>query len=208
MKPSLFWCYSVIILHYSVRTHACSVTKSCLILYDSMDCSLPGSYNSRQEYYSILSFSSPGDLPDSGIEPLNSWKTLYHRTIWEVPLLRQLHRYYGSLHFRTTSLDDAGWETQKPMTILRIYRLWHHLSNKLPGLSSLARLSLSYFRILCIVSSHDTEMRESRFNWTFSTGCLGLVHWHDPEGWYGEGGGRRVQDGGFMLIYGKTNTIL
>ena len=22
------------------------------------------------------------------------------------------------------------------------------------------------------------------------TGCLGLVHWDDPEGWYGEGGGR------------------
>ena len=20
------------------------------------------------------------------------------------------------------------------------------------------------------------------------TGCLGLVHWDDPEGWYGEGG--------------------
>jgi len=37
----------------------------------------------------------------------------------------------------------------------------------------------------------------------------------DPEGWYGEGGGRGVQDGehvytcgGFMLMYGKTNTIL
>ena len=47
------------------------------------------------------------------------------------------------------------------------------------------------------------------------TGCLGLVHWDDPEGWYGEGGRRNVQDGeyvytcgGFMLIYGKTNTIL
>ena len=28
------------------------------------------------------------------------------------------------------------------------------------------------------------------------TGCLGLVHWDDPEGWYGEGGGRghRVGD--------------
>ena len=25
------------------------------------------------------------------------------------------------------------------------------------------------------------------------TGCLGLVHWDDPEGWNGEGGGRRVQ---------------
>ena len=47
---------------------------------------------------------------------------------------------------------------------------------------------------------HDTE-------------CLGLVHWDDPEGWNGEGGGRRVQDGEhmytcgrFILIYGKTNT--
>ena len=47
------------------------------------------------------------------------------------------------------------------------------------------------------------------------TGCLGLVHWDDPEGWCGEGGGRRVQDGEhvytcgiFMLIYGKTNKIL
>ena len=47
------------------------------------------------------------------------------------------------------------------------------------------------------------------------TGCLGLVHWDDPEGWYGEGGGRGVQDGenvytcgGFMLMYDKTNIIL
>ena len=47
------------------------------------------------------------------------------------------------------------------------------------------------------------------------TGCLGLVHWDDPEGWYGEGGGWRVQDGEhmytcgrFILIFGKTNTIL
>ena len=44
---------------------------------------------------------------------------------------------------------------------------------------------------------HDTE-------------CLGLVHWDDPEGWHGEGGGRGVQDGehmythgGFMLIMAK-----
>ena len=26
------------------------------------------------------------------------------------------------------------------------------------------------------------------------TGCLGLVHWDDPERWYGEGGRRGVQD--------------
>ena len=28
------------------------------------------------------------------------------------------------------------------------------------------------------------------------TGCLGLVHWDDPEGWYGEGSGRGVQEVG------------
>ena len=51
-------------------------------------------------------------------------------------------------------------------------------------------------------SMHDTE-------------CLGLMHWDGPEGWYGEGGGRRVQDGehmytcgGFISIFGKTNTVL
>ena len=27
------------------------------------------------------------------------------------------------------------------------------------------------------------------------TGCLGLVHWDDPEGWYGEGAGKGIQDG-------------
>ena len=38
-----------------------------------------------------------------------------------------------------------------------------------------------------------------------------FVHWDDPEGWSGEGGGRRAQDGehmyacgGFILIYGKS----
>ena len=34
------------------------------------------------------------------------------------------------------------------------------------------------------------------------TGCLGLVCWDDPDGWYGEGGGRRVQDGEHMYTCG------
>ena len=29
------------------------------------------------------------------------------------------------------------------------------------------------------------------------TGCLGLVHWDDPEGEYGEGGGRREEGSGW-----------
>ena len=48
-----------------------------------------------------------------------------------------------------------------------------------------------------------------------NTGCLGLVHWDDPEEGYGEEGGRRVQDGEhgytcgrFISMFGKTNTIL
>ena len=43
------------------------------------------------------------------------------------------------------------------------------------------------------------------------TGCSGLVHWDDPKGWDGEGGGREVQDGEhmythgwFMWMYGKN----
>ena len=38
------------------------------------------------------------------------------------------------------------------------------------------------------------------------------VHWDNPEGWDGEGGGRGIQDGGhmythswFMLMYGKNH---
>ena len=64
----------------------------------------------------------------------------------------------------------------------------------------------------CIISYKKRIARPGSMQ---DTGCLGLVHWHDPEGWYGEGGGRGVQyeehvytRGGFMLIYGKTNTIL
>ena len=48
-----------------------------------------------------------------------------------------------------------------------------------------------------------------------NTGYLGLVHWDDPERRYGEGGGRAVQSwelmyprGGFMVMYGKINTVL
>ena len=47
------------------------------------------------------------------------------------------------------------------------------------------------------------------------TGCSGLVHWDDPEGWDGKGVGRGVQNGehmythgGFKSMYGKTNTML
>ena len=47
------------------------------------------------------------------------------------------------------------------------------------------------------------------------TGCSGLVHWDDPVGWDGEGGGRGLQvgenmytHGGFKSMHGKTNIML
>ena len=55
--------------------------------------------------------------------------------------------------------------------------------------------------------------RQSRFDAGYR--MLGAGALDDPEGWYAEGGGRRIQDGEhvytcgrFMLTYGKTNTIL
>ena len=46
-------------------------------------------------------------------------------------------------------------------------------------------------------------------------GCMRQGAWDDPEGWDGEGGGRRVQNGehmytrgGFMSSMAKTTTAL
>ena len=65
---------------------------------------------------------------------------------------------------------------------------------------------------MCIISY---KKRTASLGSMQDTGCLGLVLWDDPEGWYGEGCGRGVQDGEpvyargvFMLMCGRTNTIL
>ena len=33
------------------------------------------------------------------------------------------------------------------------------------------------------------------------TGCLGLVHWDDPEGWYREGGGGGFRKGNMCISW-------
>ena len=53
---------------------------------------------------------------------------------------------------------------------------------------------------------YKEDYKESSPGSMHDTGCLGLVHWDDPEGWYGEGGGRRVQDGEHMYIVSKNKT--
>ena len=70
------------------------------------------------------------------------------------------------------------------------------------------RIALKHVYIIMYETS-----RQSRFDtryWMLGPGTLG-----GPRGRVGEGGGRRVQDGergytcgGFILIFGKTNTIM
>ena len=50
---------------------------------------------------------------------------------------------------------------------------------------------------------------------THNTGCLGLVHWDNPEGWYEEGGGRGGSECGTRVYLWRihvdvwqNNTIL
>ena len=70
-----------------------------------------------------------------------------------------------------------------------------------------------------MIWENDTETcKLSYVKWIASpgsmheTGCSGLVHWDDPEGWDVEGGGRGVQDGEHMYtrdwlmwMYGKNH---
>ena len=96
------------------------------------------------------------------------------------------------------------YETAKETLMYRIV-LWTQLERERVG---------RFGRIIetCIISCMKRVASPGSMH---DTGCLGLVHWDDPEGWYGEEGGRGVQDGehvytcgGFISIFGKTNTIL
>ena len=49
----------------------CSDAYLCLTLCYTMDCSPPGSSVCGQEYWSDLPLPPPGDLPDSGTEPVS-----------------------------------------------------------------------------------------------------------------------------------------
>ena len=51
----------------------------------------------------------------------------------------------------------------------------------------------------CIISSMKQVASPGSMQ---DTGSLWLVHWDDPEGWDGEGGGRGVQDGEHMYTHG------
>ena len=69
-------------------------------------------------------------------------------------------------------------ETQTYRTVL--WTLWDRVRVGQFGRMAFETCIISYVkRIASPGSMHDTR-------------CLGLVHWDDPEGWYGEGGGFRM----------------
>ena len=81
------------------------------------------------------------------------------------------------------------------------------LCGRRQGWDDLREYHWNMYITICEIGCQSSSMRE--------TVCSELVHCDDPEGWDGEEGGRRVQDGehmythgGFMSLYGKTNTIL
>ena len=72
------------------------------------------------------------------------------------------------------------------------------------------KVSINMFHSSC----EQTLKNKVSFYCLHGESCCNLKM-YDPEGWNGEGRGRRVQDGehmytrgGFILIFGKTNTIM
>ena len=127
-----------------------------------------------------------------------------------------------------------NWSVGVAYIFLRLVvcQLLHLLSSE-GCLFTLLRVSFVVQKLLSLVRSHlfifafisnilgGGSCIISYMKWIASpgsmhdSGCLGLVHWDEPEGWHREGGEREVQDGEhvytcgvFMLRYGKTNTIL
>ena len=59
-------------------------------------------------------------------------------------------------------------------------------------LFTLLLVSFIVQKLLSLIRSHSMHER----------GCSGLVHWDDPEGWDGEGGGKGFRDGEHMYSHG------
>ena len=108
-------------------------------------------------------------------------------------MLKLKLQYFGHLMRRVDSLEKTLMlgkiEERRRRGRQRMRWLYGITDSVHMGLGGLRELVMDreacMKRVASPGSMHDTE-------------CLGLVHWDDPEGWNGEGGGRRVQDGEHM----------
>ena len=65
---------------------------------------------SRQEYWSGLPFSPPGDLPDSGIEPVSlESPALADGLFTTAPLLLSYFNFFLNLNFAQKTIAGMRW---------------------------------------------------------------------------------------------------
>jgi len=116
-------------------------------------------------------------------------------------------QYFGHLLQRVDSLEKTlmlgGIEGRRRSGLQRIR--W------LDGITD--SMDMNLCELLELVM--DRESRRAAIHGVTESNTNERQNWTDPEGWYGEGGGRSVQDGehmytcgGFILIFVKTNTIM
>ena len=102
---------------------------SCVRLCCPMDCSLPGSCVhgiSRQEYWTGLSFPSPGDLPDLGIVPrIPQWRQMLYWLSHQ-----EVHTKVGSYSLLQGIFPTKGLNPGLPHCKWILYQLSHKGSPK------------------------------------------------------------------------------
>ena len=102
---------------------SCSVAKSCQTLCDPMDCTRQAPLSmgfSREEYWGGLSFPSPGDLLEPGVEPLSP--ALASKFFTTEPSGKP----YGCFCDKTTEVNNSNRDhvthTAKNVYFLAFYR--------------------------------------------------------------------------------------
>ena len=91
--------------------------------------------------------------------------------------MKSQNSYY--LIFKTNTVCETAKETQMYRTVF--WTLWE--SGGMIWENGIETCIISYKKRITSPGSMQ------------DTGSLGLVHWDDPEGWYGEGGGRGFRMG-------------
>ena len=125
------------------------------------------------------------------LEPILQWSKPERKT----PIQYTTHIYEIKEDGNNNHVCETAKETQMYRTVF--WTLWE-------------REKVGWFGRMALKHEHYHMWNESPVQVWCMTGCLGLVHWDDPEGWNRDGGGRGVQDekhvytcDGFMSMYGK-----